>query len=260
MPPFSFGCYTLHMLNQLRDIGLGDNEAKVYIAMLELGPSTVLQIAGKAGINRPTTYVQIESLKQRGLIEHMTKGKKVLLMAKEPSQLEAMLEREAKEIEVQKSELSKVLPQLQTMWDLAGKKPIVRYFEGIEGLRQIQEEFLKCKDKEIRGISSMDYVQNVMAPSSRSSYSERRVARGIRAFGIYSSSGGAVLPRRDDEKLRETKFIDAQKLPFSADITIYDDSIAIASLKGVVSGTIISHPDLAESFRSLHKLLWGLLP
>jgi len=56
------------MLTQLKHIGLSNNEAKVYLAMLELGPSPVLDIAAKAAINRPTTYVQIELLKKKGLV------------------------------------------------------------------------------------------------------------------------------------------------------------------------------------------------
>ncbi len=247
------------MLNQLRDIGLGENEARVYVAMLELGPSTVLQIAGKAGINRPTTYVQIESLKQRGLVEVMTKGKKSVFSPKEPSQLEAMLEHEAKAIEVHKSELAKVLPQLQTMWDLAGKKPIVRYFEGIDGLRQMQEEFLKCKEKLLLGITSLDDVM-AMLPATSTSYSTRRIQKGIQARAIYTHSKGRTLPTKDAAALREARYVDPDRFPFSADITIYDNTVAITSLRGVVSGTMITHPELAVSFKALHALLWGFIP
>lgn len=246
------------MLNQLRDIGMGENEAKVYIAMLELGPATVLQIAGKAGINRPTTYVQIESLKQRGLVEVMTKGKKSLFVAKEPTSLEAMLEREAKEIEVHKAELAKVLPQLQTMFDLAGKKPVVRYFEGIDGLRQMQELFLKCKTRELWGINSVDAVTDVF-PAHFQDFTPRRVRAGIKARAIYTSSRGAILPASDPNTLRETRFMDAKQMPFTADVTIFDDSVALASLSGMISGTIITHRDLASSFRALYEILWRLL-
>lgn len=55
------------MLAQLKHIGLSENEAKVYLAMLELGPSPMLEIAAKAGINRPTAYAQLEALKKGGL-------------------------------------------------------------------------------------------------------------------------------------------------------------------------------------------------
>lgn len=246
------------MLNQLRDIGLGENEAKVYVALLELGPSTVLQIAGKAGINRPTTYVQLEALRKRDLIETITKGKKTLISPKEPAQLAVMLEREAAELEVQKSELGKVLPQLQTMWTLAGKKPIVRYFEGIEGLRQIQAEFLKCKSKELWGINSVDAVTDIF-PAHFQDFSKRRIRAGIKTRSIYTSSRGAILPAHDEEALRESRFVDPKQMPFTSDITIYDDSIALASLSGVVSGTIITHKELADSFRALYSFLWSVI-
>ena len=77
--------------SQLRELGLSENEAKVYLAMLELGPATVLEIAAKALMNRPTVYVQIESLKQRGLVSTQSKGKKQIFIAESPSHLESML-------------------------------------------------------------------------------------------------------------------------------------------------------------------------
>jgi amidophosphoribosyltransferase len=59
------------MIKNLKNLGLSDNEAKVYLSMLELGPSSVLEISAKAGVNRPTTYVQIETLKKMGLVSQV---------------------------------------------------------------------------------------------------------------------------------------------------------------------------------------------
>lgn len=42
----------MSLVNHLKNAGLADKEAKVYLAMLELGPSPVLPIAAKAGVNR----------------------------------------------------------------------------------------------------------------------------------------------------------------------------------------------------------------
>src|SRR3989344_70088 len=227
------------MLNQLREIGLSENEAKVYLAMLELGSAT---------------DVQIETLKRRGLIEALTKGKKSFFTAKDPSQLGAMLERQSKEIEVNKIELEKVMPQLQTMWDLAGKKPVVHYYEGIDGLRQMQNEFLKCKEKKILAFASLDKVIDVF-PKQLESYSPRRIAKGISSRLLYTSLKGPVLERESLESLRSTRYLNTGKLPFTSDITIYDDSIAITSLVVPLSGTIITHKDIAISFKSLFELI-----
>ena len=95
--------------NQLANLGLSENGAKVYMAMLELGPATVLEISAKAGVNRPTTYFQIEALKKLGLVSSQTKGKKQLFIAEAPEQLDFILDRQKGEIEQKKEELQKIL-------------------------------------------------------------------------------------------------------------------------------------------------------
>src|SRR3989338_1311155 len=105
------------LVNQLKNLGLSDNEAKVYLAMLELGPATMLEISAKAGINRPTAYVQVEALKKLGLVSTQTKGKKQLFMAESPDQLESIMESKRTELEQKKGELGKILPELLALFN-----------------------------------------------------------------------------------------------------------------------------------------------
>ena len=51
------------IITELEKTGLTENEAKVYLAALELGETTVIRLAKKAGIKRPTTYLVVDSLK-----------------------------------------------------------------------------------------------------------------------------------------------------------------------------------------------------
>ena len=60
----------------LKQLGLLEKEAKVYLASLELGEATVLELAKKSALNRTTVYVEIEKLGQRGLVSSIEKGKK----------------------------------------------------------------------------------------------------------------------------------------------------------------------------------------
>lgn len=245
------------MLTELKNIGLSDKEARVYLAMLELGPATILEISAKASINRPTTYVEIESLKKMGLVSTQTKGKRQLFMAESPTQLGFIIDREKKTVEQKKEVLSKVLPELTTLFNLAEEKPLVRFFEGKEGLIRMQDEFLKTKNKKIVAIASLDDVLQVF-PDHPSSYTPRRVQKKIHARLIYTSHRGPFLKQYDRAMLRESKFISPEKLKFTSDLTIYDDNIAIAALKGKISGTIITHREIATSFRGLFELMWNL--
>ena len=243
------------MLPELRSIGLSDKEARVYLTMLELGPASVLEIAAKAQVNRPTAYVQIEALKKMGLVSTQTKGKKQLFIAESPSQLTQVLLREEKEVEQKKDILKKVLPDLSTLFTLGGDKPIVRYFEGKEGLFAMQEEFLKTKDKEILGIFSLDAVLKLF-PVSSDDYSLRRIRKGIHSKSIYTSSDGPVLQAADSVSLRESKYLSYDTFHFNADITVFDAHVAITSLQGTIGGSIITDKNIADSFRALFYFLW----
>ena len=246
------------MISELKDIGLSDKEAKVYLAMLELGPASVLEISARAGINRPTTYVQIESLKKTGLVSSQTKGKKQLFIAESPSQLEHILDVRNKELEQKKQQLRSVLPELSAMFHLGDEKPLVRYFEGKEGLLRMQEEFLKTKSGEILGIYSVDAVVELF-PNHHDTYTPRRILKKIRSRSIYTSKQGPFLAETDEKSLRQSRFVSPQKMPFTADITIFDDKIAISSLKGKVGGTIITDKEVANSFKTLFQLVWDSL-
>lgn len=241
-------------VEKLKSLGLSDNEAKVYLAMLELGPSPVLEIARKAEINRPTAYVQIESLKKKGLVSTQTKGKKQLYIAESPEHLDSMLDNQIHYVSAQKEVLAGALPDLLALYQSAGHRPTVRFFEGKEGLGQMQSIFFKSGQKEVRSITNLDDVLNVF-PNHLKTHSPQRAQRGIQSKVIYSSSQGPIMPS-DPEKLRESKFIPADKMPFSGDVNILGNMVAITALKGQISGVIIEHQAIADSFRSFFNFLW----
>ncbi len=243
------------MLNKLKHLGLSENEAKTYMAMLELGPSVVVEISRKAQINRPTTYVQIESLKKKGLVSAQSKGKKQIFIAESPDKLELLLDNELRNIEGKKAELDNFIPELLSLFNTSGQRPSVKFFEGKEGILALQREFLKTDDATIYGITSLDNVFEVF-PEFEKSYTSKRVQKKIPSKTIYTSSKGPILKATDESSLRESKFIEQDKLPLGVDITIFKDKVAIIALKGQISGTLIEHKEVADSFRTIFQLIW----
>ena len=226
--------------------------------MLELGPATVIDISAKAEVNRPTTYVQIESLKKLGLVSTQTKGKKQLFMAESPEQLEFVIERQKSELDQKKEELFKLLPELTNLFNVSGEKPQVKFFEGKEGIIKIQGEFLKTKAEFIYGISDFDTVMELF-PNFTSAYSSKRAHKEIPSKLIYTSTKGPFLKDTDKNFLRESKYVPKEKLSLGSDITIFGDKIAIMALKGKISGVMIEHKEMANSLRSIFDLLWASL-
>ena len=244
------------IVEKLRSLGLSDNESKVYLAMLELGPSPVMEIARKAEINRPTAYAQIETLKKKGLVSTQTKGKKQLYIAESPEHLEFVIDRQLSEIKNKKDEFQNILPELLNLYATSGSRPQVRFFEGKEGILRMQEIVLKSNTDEILAVASLDQIFNLF-PSHVNNYSNKRVDKGIRSRLIYTYSKGPTLKDNDEKMLRTSKFVSEEMMPLSGDLSIYGDSVAISALTGKISGIIIDHPEIAKSFKSFFELIWN---
>lgn len=244
------------MFDKLKRLGLSENEARVYMAMLELGSSVVVEISRKAQINRPTTYVQIESLKEKGLVSTQVKGKKQYFIAESPDKLELLIDNELKTVEDKKSELNNFLPELLNLFNTSGQRPHVKFFEGKEGVLALQKEFLKTDHTPIYGITSLDNVFEIF-PEFENTYIKKRVQKKIPSKTIYTSRKGPVLKESDESSLRESKYIEPDKLPLGVDITIFKDKVAIIALKGKISGTLIEHKEVADSFRAIFELVWS---
>ena len=63
---------------ELKKLNFSDKEARVYLALLELGEAPVQHISEKAKVNRATTYVVLEALQKRGVVTTIEKDKKVI--------------------------------------------------------------------------------------------------------------------------------------------------------------------------------------
>lgn len=242
---------------ELQNLGLSEKEARVYLAALELGPDTAQNIAAKAGINRPTAYLQIESLKDKGLMSEVQKGKKTYFTAEPPERLLSLLDITEKQTEVKRAELERTLPMLREMSAGAGDRPKVRFFEGPEGQKAMQEDFLSVKDKKIESFINLDKLFETF-PQIEDEYTKRRIAKGIKSSVIYTRRAGPLESATDSRKLRTAKFVSSERLPISADIGIYDDKISLANYsRSRPIGVIIEDKEISNTIRALFYMIWN---
>ncbi len=243
---------------ELLELGLADKEAHVYTAALELGPETAQNIAKKAGVNRPTAYVQIESLTKKGLMSQVIKGKKTLYLAESPERLASYLNRVQQDIDLKKTELQRIMPNLLDVFQSAGERPVVRFFEGIEAAKALRDEYLKVKNKKIENFINLDKMSDVF-PDVPSDYTNQRVAQGIHGFNIYTSKSGPAEWVNDASKLRQGKYMPPNQFPLDADITIFDDNVEILTYRTKPVGVVIRNAEIANAFRAIFYSLWVVL-
>jgi len=237
----------------LEEIGLNEKEAKIYLASLELGQSVVQDIAKKASVNRATTYFVIENLTKMGLISSFHKNKKQYFIAADPDRLIEIINQEKNELEKRAKDLKQLMPQLRSINNKKKDRPVVRYYEGKEGIVAMVDEFLNTKNITINMAYSVDNVYAVFSEEEQKKWREKRITKGIKTKVIYTNTKGKLgfeVPSSMHRKVPLNKF------PITCDISIYNDKVRLASLKDKLSGIIIEDKEIAKSLKAVLDLAW----
>lgn len=238
---------------ELEQLGLSEKEARVYLAALELGAATVQEVAQKAGVRRPTAYLAFEELVRQGLLSWHERGKKRYVAAEFPDALLRVLVRREDELKARKTQIVRMLPALKDIFNHAKEHPRVRFFEGKEGLKAIQDDFLKTAKREALEIFSEDDVERVFSSTERNEQRTRRKEKKISGRYIYTRSAG---PLPHAAPMTRGRYISAERFPIGVDLLIYEYRVAIASLRGKLVGVIIESKEIADTFRTIFELAW----
>lgn len=246
------------MISLLEKLGFSEKEAKVYLAALEMGEDSVQNIAKKAGVNRATTYVILEKLMGLGLISTYEKDKKTYFVAENPKELENILNEEKIELEERQKDLKENLNQMFAIYNRQKGKPIVRFFEGADGLIALDRygRNLLKKGSEFLTISPFDLIEKLFPERRKRSLSER-VKLGVKARTIYTRES-PFTPVENKKELREAIFIPRDKFPLNATITIFPDwGIKLYYYDEVRPyGVAIESKELAKNFQLFFNLAW----
>lgn len=121
-------------LKLLRDIGLTDGEARVYMALLEIGKSATGKIIQQSKISPSKIYDVLKRLTEKGLVSYIIEGKVKHFRATSPHKVLDFIKLKEEELESHKKEFKKILPELVNKGNAANRKFYAEIFEGNRGL------------------------------------------------------------------------------------------------------------------------------
>lgn len=238
----------------LEKFGLSEKESQVYLGLLELGASTVADIAAKAKINRTTAYDILEPLVNHGLIGRVGEKKKKMYVAEHPEQLIVFLEQKSKEFD-EKSQLAKnILPELKDIYNSVPHRPRVKFYEGEGGIKNIYEDSLASRTEILSWLNAENAAD--FAKEYFDEYYKRRAAKKIHIKAIVNDSQEARKIRmRNFLEDRESRLVPTEKMNIKPECYVYDEKVAFMSLKEKF-GVIIESKDIADAQRKLYELAW----
>lgn len=235
----------------LKEYGLTEKEAKLYLASVALGTSSITELSRMANLKRPTTYIIIDELLKKHLLIKVPKGKKIYYSPEHPKMLKENLRQKVKQID-------ELLPYLTNLHEKSSQKPKIRFYEGKEKIHRVSEEIYKAK--EIWAVFSVDKFLNVFTEKESEHF-----------FRILIRHGGIIYDLLEDTKkarefaqakhkfaVSEVKFL-PKDMKFSTDILTYDNKVVMVSFTNLTA-TVIEDESIAKTQKQLLQFIWATLP
>jgi HTH-type transcriptional regulator, sugar sensing transcriptional regulator len=244
----------------LKKFGLNDKEIAVYCALIELGATSVRNISAKTGVNRGTSYDILKALQGHGLVSFYDTKTHQHFVAEPPEKLLLALDERQEELNQVKEEIKESLPELNTLFEKRGGKPVMKIYEGAKGIRQIFEDVLdevsKSSDKIYYLYSSATSRERKNVYSEMPDFSKKRIAKKINVKIISLGEGGELVG------LDERKWMKAESSELkSTHEIIYCGKVAHISLDNEKKpiGVIIQNDAIYQTQKLIFEFNWNKL-
>lgn len=239
--------------DDLQEIGLTEKEAKVYLATLELGETTIQRIAKKSGVNRATIYRIADELKKKGLMASYKKKTGMVYWAENPKKLNEKIQSRA-------NLMAKILPNMLAITNLIDKKPQIKYYEGIEEIKELYMETLNFPDQESVGWESGTAYEQYGGDFWDKIYIPRRLENKIWTRLIYSDVLIGKKHKELDEKfLRQIRIERSKDFKFEMQIKLFGGKYSAFISNEEMAGVIIESSKIFNTLKSIFEVHWESL-
>ena len=240
------------------ELGFGEREQAVYLALLQLGHGPIRDIAAKAGLNRGSTYDTLKQLHQKGIVSYFPKGKRRFFCAEPPAKLLDLAEEK-------QNRLQQTIQRLNddVIADLSNLQPTftttnVHYYEGDDGIEHVLRDILatvaESEPREYAVYSAQPIRRYLYRPFPN--FTKQRIQRRIKVRVIALGEGG------EEAELSERKWITTGKRRIASSyIAIYPPKCALISLvhEDYPSAVVIDANEIALAHQLVFDTLWRLL-
>ena len=243
----------------LKNFGLSEKEISVYLALIELGASSVRTISLKSKINRGTTYDILKSLINLGIISYYNKESKQYFIAERPETLLAVIDKKQEDLAGVKNDIEESLPLFKILFEKQGGKPSVKLYEGLMGIRHILEDVLKSMDKTKNKIyyvySSATVRKNVYL--AMKNFSKKRIQRKIKVKTIALGEGGSLIGF-DERKWMQLPSANGESALRPTYQIIYNGKVAHISLDNADNpvGVVIENEEIFQTQKLIFENNW----
>lgn len=237
----------------LTEIGLTEPQARAYIGLMKNGSITPPQLATKIGESRTNAYAILDKLVSLGLAKKSEKNKKNIYIVENPIALERLAIKHRNKILEKEKQVKSIMPTLLNYFYTFSEQPGVRFFQGVDGIKEIYSDTIRT-GKDITLIHSLA-DRELMSLDYYLEHSKKRAKAGIKTDIISPSKQPAFAPEVNSALGITRHVINSMSYTAPVEISVYGDKVAMISFDKEAMGTIIDSPQIAEAIKQLLQIV-----
>lgn len=237
----------------LTRLGLKEKEAHLYLAALNLGETSMSELAQKAGLKRSGAYLVFKVLQQKGLMGNFRTKSGLRFVATKPEVLKEKLEK-------QLSELDFVMPSLKALVKKPDQ-PKITFYEGKEGYITAIEDALRTPNITLRHIGSLTELHRIIGEKlDLNYYLPKRLKKNIFLRALYFKKDAEMIATRNQQQeLREVRLL-PESYHHKTSTAIYGNKVTMVSAKTELVVMSIESAEIAAAESAKFDLIWNLMP
>jgi sugar-specific transcriptional regulator TrmB len=239
-----------NLVKTLENLGLTENESRVYFASLSLGPTTIQKISRTAEVKRTTVYTVIESLRKKGLININIEGLKKTFVAESPERLEVI-------VDEKRDQLRSQLPEFLSLFNLKGGESVVKYYEGREAIKSVYESNIRDirPNEKYMVVSNADRVFDIYGKWF-DKFVERRGKLNIDIRMILQDSEWSRNYKKYERNYNHViKFL-PEETDLVTNLVITPQRVLIHQLNAPIIGIVIENKSVIKMHQEMFEVLW----
>lgn len=251
----------MFLVESLKCLGLNDKEAKVYIALLQSGQATAYGLAIRSGLKKPTTYVILDQLIEKGFAYKVPRAKKQYYVAESPEKCFSL----AKEKLILAQD---AVPRLMDIHKRKETKAKVSYYQGIRGSEEMYNKMFKKMNeipRDERELVGFYAKENDIDTQLQNHF--ERINETIKAVGIKRKSltvyHASIINKYLDEDFLKDQLVEIKALSekvYSSNVSIeaYGNYVQLFSHHNL-QAILIEDEDAAKAVRQIFEMVWALV-
>lgn len=250
--------------NELKYLGLNENQALVYLSLIQSGELRIQEIASGTRIPRTSVYEHLKVLLELGLVERIVEENFIKIKASAIGSIRHGLNDKLLDLQTKLSKLDNIEKEIELLPKKLTQPTAVRYYTGVSGARQLLWNTLKAEGVVYvysawgRGrYVGMKFYKSFVAESRERQIKEKvlvnptgRVLESIRNYA--GSSTGRTLPK-DIRALKEEEIL------MKGETFIYGNVYAQLYLREEeINGFEIESANFTNMQKSIFETLWNM--